>query len=163
MPEKTRASEENRSSEEDLATREDDAVTTPFYFAYGSNMDEAQMASRVPGSRVISPAWLAGHEFLFSGYSRTWNGSVANVRKKKGSKVFGVVYALPLGGLDRLDRFEGYPTSYSRKTVNVRLTTGSKTRLSAVLYFKRATKALAPPNPVYVAQIHRALRRFGAN
>lgn len=132
-----------------------------FYFAYGSNMDGAQMRARVPGAREIGPGTLAGHEFLFSGFSQRWRGAVANVRSKRGATVFGVVYELPVGGLSALDRFEGYPTHYQRKTALVTLA-HSRQRVKCALYYKRQTAAEAPPSPAYLAQILRALKRHGA-
>lgn len=131
------------------------------YFAYGSNMDGAQMRARVPGVREVGPGTLGGHEFLFSGFSQRWGGAVANVRAKRGSKVFGVVYELPAGGLSMLDRFEGYPTHYQRKLATVTLAR-SQQRVKCALYYKRRTAAEAPPSPVYVAQILKALKRHGA-
>lgn len=143
-------------------SRFDDAVRAPYYFAYGSNMDERQMRSRVPGSELIGPGWLAKHEFVFSGYSETWGGAVANVKssRKKGAAVAGVVWALPPGGLGLLDRYEGYPRAYQRKTARVRLVRDG-TLVGCVLYFKRLAPALAPPSPAYVTQILRALKTHG--
>ena len=129
------------------------------YFAYGSNMDERQMQSRVPGSVCVGTGHLRDHEFLFSGYSETWGGAVANVRRKRGSRVFGVLYALPDFGLDKLDRFEGYPRHYQRKTGNIALGSGGSAR--AVLYYQRSTRPLAPPSKAYVNQIVKAIRKHG--
>lgn len=138
-------------------SRFDDPARAPFYFAYGSNMDERQMRARVPGTELLGVGHLLDHEFLFSGYSDTWRGSVANVRRKKGSKVFGVLYALPPFGLAKLDRFEGYPRSYQRKTGNIVLRGGGDAR--AVLYYKRDPQPLAPPSKAYVNQILKAIRK----
>lgn len=127
------------------------------YFAYGSNMNEPQMHARVPGSRKVDVGWLLDHEFLYSGYSRTWGGAVANVRRKKGQAVFGVLYSLPAGGIETLDRFEGYPLAYQRRRVSIQDSGGNKR--SAFLYFKRATRAEVEPNPEYVRLITDAHRR----
>ena len=142
-------------------TRFSDAARAPFYFAYGSNMNVAQMRARVPGVELVGTGTLKGHEFLFSGYSHTWGGAVANVRRARGKSVFGVVYLLPAFGLPKLDRFEGYPQSYQRKSADISLTDGGS--VSAVLYYKRQTAAQAPPAPVYVKLILAALKRHGAN
>lgn len=133
----------------------------PLYFAYGSNMSRRQMAERVPGATLIGTAHLPGHEFLFSGFSRTWGGAVANVKpsRKPGAQVFGVVWQLPLYGLEALDRFEGYPTSYQRKVAPVVLESGPTTR--CVLYYRRALSQQAPPNPRYVQLILDALKTHG--
>jgi hypothetical protein len=37
-----------------------------YYFAYGSNMDEKQMASRCPGSQLVGRARLLAHSFLIN-------------------------------------------------------------------------------------------------
>ena len=137
-----------------------DAARAPFYFAYGSNMDVAQMQSRVPGATVLGTGFLSGHAFTFSGYSERWSGAVANVVKKARSRVFGVVYELPPFGLAKLDRFEGYPHAYQRKTATITLTQGGK--VGVVLYYKRDPRPLSPPNPRYVTLILAALRRHGA-
>ena len=136
-----------------------DTVRAPLYFAYGSNMDEAQMRARVPGAKKLGVGYLKDHEFIFSGFSQTWNGSVANVRKKKGSIVWGVVYDLPPGGLAKLDRYEGFPHSYQRKSKDVMLRSGGS--VTAVLYYKRQVSADAPPNPLYVRRILAALKAHG--
>lgn len=130
------------------------------YFAYGSNMNVPQMHARVPGSRLVGTGLLGGHEFLYSGFSHTWGGAVANVRPRRGSDVFGVLYELPPGGLAALDRFEGYPHAYQRKTAAIEPLDGGPHR-RAVLYFKRDARPLAPPAPEYVAIIQAALRRHG--
>ena len=134
--------------------------TPTLYFAYGSNMNERQLRSRVPGARKVGTGHLLGHEFLFSGYSQTWRGSVANVKPCRGSQVFGVLYELPPGGLAELDRFEGYPRAYQRKTTSIaRIPRG---RARAILYYKRDTRPLGPPSPEYVAVIGRALKEHRA-
>jgi gamma-glutamylcyclotransferase (GGCT)/AIG2-like uncharacterized protein YtfP len=121
-------------------------------------MDEAQMLERVPGAVIVCTGHLEDHEFLFSGYSVTWEGAVANVRRKKGARVFGVLYELPRGGLTVLDRYEGYPRSYQRKSGRIATPDGP---VSAVLYYKRQTSFEVPPNPVYVRKIVAAVRRHG--
>lgn len=134
--------------------------TPTLYFAYGSNMNERQMRVRVPGSRKVGTGHLPNHEFVFSGYSEIWRGSVANVKPARGSRVFGVLYELPPGGLATLDRFEGYPRAYQRKTATIaRLPRG---HARAVLYYKKDARPLGPPSPEYVSIIGRALEEHGA-
>lgn len=136
-------------------------VEDRLYFAYGSNMSERQMKSRVPGAVLVGRATLADHELIFSGFSKTWGGATANVRRKPGSSVFGVVWALPPGGKAQLDRFEGYPTVYQRRKASVVLLDARRT-VTATLYYKRSIKALAPPSEAYVALILSALRKHRA-
>jgi gamma-glutamylcyclotransferase (GGCT)/AIG2-like uncharacterized protein YtfP len=72
----------------------------PFYFAYGSNMDVAAMATRCPGSRPVGPAKLMRHRFelMREGY--------ATVVRDPGHAVHGLLWDLALRDVARLDRYE---------------------------------------------------------
>ena len=54
------------------------------YIAYGSNMDEEQMAFRCPTATLVGTAIVEGYELIFKG-SRT--GSYATIEPKEGSIV----------------------------------------------------------------------------
>jgi hypothetical protein len=41
-----------------------------YYFAYGSNLDPAQMARRCPGATLVGPAQLANHRARLCGGQR---------------------------------------------------------------------------------------------
>jgi len=75
-------------------------IRVPLYFAYGSNMDAAAMASRCPRARVLGRARLAGHRLIVmaSGFV-----SVAADRR---ANVHGVLWNVPAGDLVALDRYE---------------------------------------------------------
>ena len=83
------------------------------YFAYGSNLDLDQMSARCPESRLISRAKLSGYRLGFTGHGRNWNGAVATVLPAQSNHVFGLVWSLSDTDLDKLDRCEGYPHSYT--------------------------------------------------
>lgn len=91
------------------------------YFAYGSNLDDAQMATRCPGARALHVASLAGHRLVFGGFSQRWGGAVANVEPHLGGHVMGLVYELTAADLVSLDGFEGHPHKYERRPVSVRV------------------------------------------
>jgi len=78
-------------------------------FAYGSNMDPAQMRERCSESDL---AWFTaeakGWELCFPRYaSKHRKCAVGSVVKKRGHSVWGVVFAVSHRDLKRLDRFEG--------------------------------------------------------
>ena len=81
---------------------------TALYFAYGSNLKLARMRERVPSTRVVAPAWL--EEFRLALDKRGGDGSgKANLVRKAGSRVWGVVYAFESGAWEALDAHErGY-------------------------------------------------------
>ena len=77
------------------------------YFAYGSNLDLAQMKIRCPSSELISKGSLSGYRLTFNRYSSGWGGGVADVIQGKGSEVWGLVFKLSNSDLKRLDSYEG--------------------------------------------------------
>ena len=86
----------------------------PLTFAYGSNLDPAQIAARCPGARDAGFATLDGHELWFGGPSRLRGGGVLSVRPAA-SSVRGRLWDLDEAGLASLDRFEGHPHFYRRE------------------------------------------------
>jgi gamma-glutamylcyclotransferase (GGCT)/AIG2-like uncharacterized protein YtfP len=77
------------------------------------------MKDRCPSAKPIAKAKLEGFRFVYDGYAEKWKGPVANVIQSSGSTVWGGLYKIDPSCLNRLDRFEGYPTRYNRKTVEV--------------------------------------------
>ncbi|HEY6798412.1 MAG TPA: gamma-glutamylcyclotransferase family protein, partial [Kineosporiaceae bacterium] len=50
------------------------------YFAYGSNMDQAQMTQRCPSARLLGPATLPDHRLVFNRSGTYRPGRVANLQ-----------------------------------------------------------------------------------
>lgn len=73
----------------------------PLYFAYGANMDIADMAKRAPNSKPLCLARLPRHRFIImkEGY--------ASVIRDARSAVHGLLWDLAMADLKPLDRFEG--------------------------------------------------------
>ena len=78
------------------------------YFAYGSNLDPAQMAERCPSATFLGRAVLEGHALAFTRWSTRRRCGVADVVPSPGDRVWGVVYTLSEADGLRLDGFEGY-------------------------------------------------------
>ncbi len=79
------------------------------YFAYGSNMDDAQMAKRCRNYQYISTAILHNHQFIIN------SRGVASIVPKHGEIVYGVIWALSDEDVKRLDRYEGVSSGFYRK------------------------------------------------
>jgi hypothetical protein len=73
----------------------------PLYFAYGANMDSAQMAARCPRSRALGPAALMRHRLAVM--REGWLTVVRDPR----ARVHGLLWDLALADVPALDRFEG--------------------------------------------------------
>ncbi|KAK6335007.1 hypothetical protein TWF718_010449 [Orbilia javanica] len=94
------------------------AAGETLYFAYGSNLSFEQMARRCPQSRYIGRARLHGYKFQINerGYA-----NVVKVRHQQPeSFVEGLCYRLHPEDEARLDRAEGVPTAYSKKTKRIK-------------------------------------------
>ena len=128
------------------------------YFAYGSNLDSAQMCRRCPDARLVGVARLCSHRLGFAGYSPAWRGGVATVLRDSGGQVPGLVWALSGEDLERLDRFEGHPFAYVRKRLLVEFEDGA--RHHAFVYVKRDTESTRP-GAAYLGVIWRAYHRHG--
>jgi len=78
------------------------------YFAYGSNLDPAQMRERCPESTVVGLASLADYRISFPRYSNRWGGGTASIQLAHGETAWGVLYELTDEDLAKLDGFEGF-------------------------------------------------------
>jgi gamma-glutamylcyclotransferase len=135
-------------------------MTTVLYFAYGSNLDEAQMRARCPTARREARATLRGHALTFGGFSHRWNGAVASVRRARGAEVAGLLYTLDAEALRLLDRIEGYPFAYERVVRYVVDEHGRKRRSQVYLQPEEGFESWSPRGE-YLAVIARAYRRLG--
>jgi gamma-glutamylcyclotransferase len=78
------------------------------YFAYGSNMDSAQMKERCPSSRFVCRAKLPSHRLAFTLRSFSRGCGVADILLDEAKDVWGVVYELPENELEHLDESEDF-------------------------------------------------------
>ena len=90
-------------------------------FAYGSNMDPAQMRERCPESDL---SWFVaearGWRLCFPRQSTKRKGGVGSITPDEKSSVWGVVFTVTARDLDRLDGFEGTRSSrYRRERIDV--------------------------------------------
>jgi hypothetical protein len=98
------------------------------YFAYGSNMDQNQMLSRVPSATLLSPARLDGFRVVFN--KAAADGSAkANIHPSfaEDDAVLGCIYELSDSDFQLLKGFEnGYvtmPVEVSQESAKVRAQT----------------------------------------
>lgn len=84
------------------------------YFAYGSNMDEEQMAEprRCPEAEKVGNAQLSGYEFFIN------VRGVASIREQENKIVYGIIYNISEADEKNLDLREGFnknPRDYDKK------------------------------------------------
>jgi len=100
--------------------------TKEIYFAYGSNMNPDRMKKREAFFTTRVCGKLLGYRISFSFARRDGYGS-ANITPEKNSVVYGALYCLQSGGLDKLDVFEMVKQGcYRREKVTVETLEGEK-------------------------------------
>ena len=129
-------------------------MKTKYYIAYGSNMDEEQMAYRCPEAKLIGKSEIKNYELLFKG-SKT--GSYATVEPKRGSRVPVLIWEISERDEVRLDLYEGFPSFYYKK--NLRPIVNGK-RITAMIYIMDEKRNLGIPTNYYYNTLAKAYRRF---
>ena len=94
-----------------------------YYLAYGSNLNVAQMRWRCPDARALGTATIEDYRLLFKG-SKT--GSYLTIEAQEGAQVPVAVWEVSEEDEKRLDRYEGFPTFYYKKELELTFT-GIKT------------------------------------
>jgi gamma-glutamylcyclotransferase (GGCT)/AIG2-like uncharacterized protein YtfP len=115
------------------------------YFAYGSNMNEAQFKLRCPASHFLCRARLPDYRFIInsSGY--------ATVLPKPGSVVHGVLTAITEADEQELDRREGvHENIYRREQLEVITEFGYA--IPALIYID-GVQDEGPPRPGYLEKV----------
>jgi gamma-glutamylcyclotransferase (GGCT)/AIG2-like uncharacterized protein YtfP len=132
---------------------------TTLYFAYGSNLSEAQMRARCPQARPGGRAALRGYRLAFAGYSALWGGAVATLAPDPKGRVRGVLYELTPSDLEALDCWEGHPHYYRR--VRTSVTDGRRRNRKVQLYVMTPNRALGEPAMDYLVALLRAYVALG--
>ena len=133
-----------------------------YYLAYGSNLSVTQMAQRCPDAVYVGTAELKDYQLLFKG-SQT--GSYLTVEPKSGSSVSVLVWRISERDERSLDRYEGYPAFYYKKTLEVEVhslidgkAVGSR---EAVIYIMHEGRPLGCPTRRYYDVCLEGYQRFG--
>ena len=134
------------------------------YIAYGSNMDLAQMAHRCPDAELLGTGMLVGWELLFKG---SLTGSYATIERKAGAEVPVLLWRVSKEDEERLDRYEGFPHFYYKKTVAVAEFaplsghSAATSRRRGMAYVMHEERKLGLPSEDYFLVLADAYEKFG--
>jgi cation transport regulator ChaC len=121
------------------------APRTVWYFAYGSNMNRAQMLARTGKIIEEHNAFLPNYEVRFNKKVRGGTAG-ANIQPAPGKTVHGVLYKIEESALRALDRYEGVPEHYRR--IEVQVTPEGGQPVPAQVYIaSKVEKGLRPSAP----------------
>lgn len=121
------------------------------YFAYGANLQEAEMAVRCPGARPGREAVLADHRFYIM--EEGW----ASVAPETGSSVWGRVWKITEDDLEALDLYEGIAERLYVRTAR-RIAIGDSSVIAQV--YLGVNRAEGAPQPGYLTPIVESLRQL---
>jgi cation transport regulator ChaC len=126
------------------------ASRTVWHFAYGSNMNRAQMRSR--GGNILEEhnACLPNYELRFNKKVRGGTAG-ANVQPAPGKNVHGVLYKIEESAFRSLDRYEGVPEHYRR--IEVKVTPDGGQPVPAQVYIASKIEKGLRPSPHYLQTI----------
>ena len=138
------------------------------YYAYGSNMDWAQMQRRCPDARFRAIGVLDGHRLCFPRRSNLRGCGVASIQPVAGESVWGVVYAVSAADLAALDGHEGYEEGrekhlnrYNRVEIQVSHAGDTAQRIVAWTYVAVIEESPPLPSLAYMAHLMAGAATWG--
>lgn len=117
------------------------------YVAYGSNLNFRQMKQRCPTAKLYGTGSIDGYELQFKG---TPGSAFATIAPKEGASVPVAVWEITPQDERALDRYEGYPSHYFKKTVPVSL---DGEEVNAMVYIMNLKMKFGMPSPYYYATV----------
>ena len=124
------------------------------YIAYGSNMDEGQMAHRCPTARLLGQTEVEGYRLLFKG---SLTGAYATIEPQEGGRVPVLLWEIGERDEAGLDRYEGFPSLYYKKDLTVRL---DGQEVTAMVYIMDERRRTGTPSDAYYGILARAYKKF---
>lgn len=118
------------------------------YIAYGSNLNVEQMGFRCPAAKLAGTSFLKDWELIYRG---SMTGAYATIRRRKGKYVPVGIWEIKSADEAALDRYEGYPTFYQKKTLSFILD-GKKQ--SGLVYIMRPDALPGIPSERYVNTVY---------
>ncbi|HVA95307.1 MAG TPA: gamma-glutamylcyclotransferase family protein [Candidatus Dormibacteraeota bacterium] len=126
------------------------ASRTVWHFAYASNMNRAQMLSRVGNILEEHNATVPNFELRFNKKVRGGTAG-ANVQPAPGKTVYGVLYKIEENSFRSLDRYEGVPDHYRR--IEIQVTPDGGQPVPAQVYIASKVEKGLRPSPHYLQAI----------
>lgn len=136
-------------------------MKSKIYIAYGSNMDLEQLAFRCPEAELIGTGRLDGWRLMFKG-SQT--GAYATIEREKGQTVPILLWRISAADEERLDRYEGFPTFYYKRTIRaMRMGENGADlgKIQGMAYIMHEERKLGIPTMQYYDVLAQAYKKFG--
>ena len=132
-----------------------------YYLAYGSNLSLSQMSYRCPHAVPVAKGFIEGYRLKYKG---SHTGSYLTIEPEEGCSVPVVVWIISPEDEANLDRYEGCPRFYYKKTLPVTVEPLFKRRryeIKALVYIMHEDHLCGVPANRYVATCAEGYERFG--
>lgn len=124
-----------------------------YYFAYGSNMDQAQMNQLCPKAVLVGIARLPGCRFIIN------TRGVATVVPETPSEVYGILWIITKVDEQALDKHEGVKWgTYKKMAVDVEISTE---KLALALIYVASDSTPGSPRDNYMEKLVAAAEQHG--
>ena len=125
------------------------------YIAYGSNMDEKQMAFRCSDAKLIGKGKLKDWRLMFKG---SLSGNYATIERDKDCEVPVLLWEISKADERNLDRYEGFPNFYYKTEIEVEAENGEK--FVGMVYIMHEERKLGLPSAHYYKILSDAYEKF---
>jgi hypothetical protein len=114
------------------------------------------MKYRCPTAKLVGTGVIENCELQFKGFP---TGAFATIGQKPGASVPVGVFDIQPMDERSLDRYEGYPSHYFKKTVPVQMTNGDK--VNAMVYIMNPKMQYGMPSANYYCVVHQGYKDCG--
>ncbi len=125
------------------------------YLAYGANMDVETMAARCPDAKFLGTGILENYRLMFKGEMPY---SYATIEQWKGYQVPFVLWDISAADEKNLNRYEGYPKHYQKRTVEIEF---GGAQIKAMYYHKPEVLKVNPPMTHYYSALAKSYETHG--
>lgn len=132
-----------------------------YYIAYGSNLNVRQMQMRCPSARIMGTSVIQNYRLMFKG---SLTGSYLTIEPEKGCSVPVAVWEVTAEDERSLDRYEGFPSFYYKKEMELPVTgirTGKMRRRRVFVYIMHEERDFGVPSSFYMRTCAEGYRYFG--
>ena len=120
-----------------------------------------EMQRRCPEAEFLGTGRLENWRLMFKG-SKT--GAYATIEREKGKSVPILLWRITATDEERLDRYEGFPTFYYKRTIQATRTGANDEDLgktSGMVYIMHEERKLGAPSIHYLEVLAKAYEKFG--
>ncbi|MEF9961131.1 MAG: gamma-glutamylcyclotransferase family protein [Erysipelotrichaceae bacterium] len=132
-----------------------------YYIAYGSNLNIRQMRMRCPLAQIIGTAEISDYELLFKG---SQSGAYLTIEPKIGASVPVAVWSVTAEDEAALDCYEGFPTFYYKKEIQLPIKGIKSGRIrtrDCFVYIMHEERSIGIPSLAYVSVCLEGYISFG--